>query len=115
MGSAFMRFVYSGWVSAAEHPQAAPGSSFRGDRQPTGIQASGRTGQRLGWVESRPRWSRIRFATVTWAMKAIDDLGIAPTPLGICLVRVAQAMSFRPFEGEPVRVELPLRYGGASD
>ncbi|HEY6005786.1 MAG TPA: hypothetical protein VIV57_23090 [Anaeromyxobacter sp.] len=41
----------------------------------------------------------------------IDDPEVEATPLGVCLVRLVQAMSFAPFEGEPFRVELSLGYG----
>jgi hypothetical protein len=41
----------------------------------------------------------------------IDDPEIEATPLGVCLLRLAQGMSFAPFEGEPFRVELALGYG----
>jgi hypothetical protein len=43
----------------------------------------------------------------------IDDPQIDATPLGACLIRLAQTMSFAPFDGEPVRVEVPLRFGNA--
>ncbi|HEY6100665.1 MAG TPA: hypothetical protein VIW03_14605, partial [Anaeromyxobacter sp.] len=43
----------------------------------------------------------------------IDDPEIEETPLGVCLVRLARAMSFSPFEGQPFRVELALNYGKA--
>jgi hypothetical protein len=41
-----------------------------------------------------------------------DDPLLDESPLGACLGEVARAMSFEPFEGDPVRVELPLRLGG---
>jgi hypothetical protein len=41
----------------------------------------------------------------------IDDPAIHATALGGCLVRIARDMSFAPFDGAPVRVELPLRFG----
>jgi hypothetical protein len=43
----------------------------------------------------------------------IDDLQVEATPLGVCLVRIAEGMSFRPFDGDPVRVALPLRHGNS--
>ncbi len=43
----------------------------------------------------------------------IDDPLVEATPLGVCLVRIAGGMSFRPFDGEPVRVALPLRHGNS--
>jgi hypothetical protein len=43
----------------------------------------------------------------------IDDPQIDATPLGACLIRLAQTMSFAPFDGEPVRVDVPLRFGNA--
>jgi hypothetical protein len=42
----------------------------------------------------------------------IDDARLDASPLGVCVGRVVRAMSFEPFEGEAVRVELPLRLGG---
>jgi hypothetical protein len=42
----------------------------------------------------------------------IDDARLDASPLGVCVGRVVRAMSFEPFEGEGVRVELPLRLGG---
>lgn len=42
----------------------------------------------------------------------IDDPEIEATPLGACLVRLARAMSFAPFEGGPASVKLALLYGG---
>lgn len=33
------------------------------------------------------------------------------TPVGVCLAGLARDLSFPPFEGEAVRVELPVRYG----
>jgi hypothetical protein len=42
----------------------------------------------------------------------VDDPAIHATALGTCLVRIAGEMSFAPFDGAPVRVELPLRFGG---
>jgi hypothetical protein len=35
-----------------------------------------------------------------------DDAEIGATPLGACLVRLAQELAFAPFEGEPVRLEV---------
>jgi hypothetical protein len=49
----------------------------------------------------------------TVAEARIDDPAIHATALGTCLVRIAREMSFAPFDGAPVRVELPLRFGGA--
>jgi hypothetical protein len=43
----------------------------------------------------------------------IDDPEIDSSTFGACLVRVAQALTFAPFDGDPVRVDLPLRYGSA--
>jgi len=43
----------------------------------------------------------------------IDDPDVDATPLGACVVRLAQTMSFAPFEGPPFRVELALNYGKA--
>jgi hypothetical protein len=44
---------------------------------------------------------------VTYAR--IDDAEVDATALGRCIASVARDMAFEPFEGEPVRVELPLR------
>ena len=43
----------------------------------------------------------------------IDDPDVEATPLGMCLVRLARAMSFAPFDGRPFRVELALNWGKA--
>jgi hypothetical protein len=40
-----------------------------------------------------------------------DDAEVDASPLGSCLAGVAQAMSVPPFDGEPVRLALPLRLG----
>lgn len=40
--------------------------------------------------------------------QAYDD-AIAATPLGTCLGRLAKATTFPPFDGEPVRLEVPIR------
>jgi hypothetical protein len=40
-----------------------------------------------------------------------DDAEVDASPLGACLAGVVQSMSFPPFEGEPVRLALPLRLG----
>ena len=42
-----------------------------------------------------------------------DDPDIDSSPAGACLARIAHGLSFSPFEGEAVRVDLPLRYGKA--
>jgi hypothetical protein len=39
----------------------------------------------------------------------LDDADLGATALGSCLVRLARELRFEPFDGEPVRVELPLR------
>lgn len=39
----------------------------------------------------------------------IDDPVLADSALGRCLARVASEVSFEPFDGEPVEIELPLR------
>jgi hypothetical protein len=38
-----------------------------------------------------------------------DDEEIAATPLGVCLVQIARDTTFRPFAGEPARVEVRVR------
>ncbi len=46
------------------------------------------------------------------ARARIDDADFGATALGSCLVRLARDLRFDPFDGEPVRVELPLRLAG---
>ena len=43
------------------------------------------------------------------ARARLDDPDLGATALGSCLVRLARELRFEPFDGEPVRVELPLR------
>ena len=42
----------------------------------------------------------------------VDDAEIGATALGACLVRVAGEDRFAPFDGDPVRADLPLRFSG---
>ena len=42
----------------------------------------------------------------------VDDAELDATALGACLVRVATDERFAPFDGDPVRVDLPLRFAG---
>ncbi len=42
----------------------------------------------------------------------IDDPEIERAPLGVCISRLARALSFAPFDGERVEVALPVRVGG---
>jgi len=46
------------------------------------------------------------------ARARLDDADLGATALGSCLVRLARELRFEPFDGEPVRVELPLRLAG---
>jgi hypothetical protein len=39
----------------------------------------------------------------------IDDAEVRGTALGECVLGVARGITFPAFDGEPVRVELPLR------
>jgi hypothetical protein len=43
------------------------------------------------------------------ARARLDDPDLGATALGSCVVRLARELRFEPFDGEPVRVELPLR------
>jgi hypothetical protein len=63
--------------------------------------ARGRRFQLLVVVEPAGEVSDVRVA----------DPSVESTPLGVCLVRLGRELSFPPFEGEAVRVELPVRYG----
>jgi hypothetical protein len=48
-------------------------------------------------------------ATGRVADAALDDAEVGAADLGGCLVALAREIRFPPFEGDPVRVELPLR------
>jgi hypothetical protein len=39
----------------------------------------------------------------------VDDPELGATPLGACLAGVVRDLALPPFDGDPVRVELPLR------
>jgi hypothetical protein len=43
---------------------------------------------------------------------SLDDAEVGATALGACLVALGREIAFSPFDGEPVRVELPLRLAG---
>jgi hypothetical protein len=65
-------------------------------------------------AEARPQRLRLELTlepggTVSGAQ--FDDAAVDASPLGACLAGVVESMSFPPFEGEPVRLALPLRLG----
>jgi hypothetical protein len=42
------------------------------------------------------------------ALPTLDDLALARSPAGACVKAAAGRMSFAPFEGAPVRLDVPL-------
>jgi hypothetical protein len=46
------------------------------------------------------------------ALPTVDDLALARSPAGACVKAAAGRISFPPFQGAPVRLDVPLAPAG---
>ena len=115
-------------AAAGEAPSLAPAASPAGARAIVGArEVAAAMRERQDAVEGcaaatltdeeAARGLELRLAVViepTGRVSAarVDNPAVERTPLGVCIGRLARAMSFAPFEGERVEVEVPVRVGG---